>query len=459
MINTVRGLTNVDPVRRAAALLRRAGADGLPEAARPELRCRSSSRPCGWRRRWRRSARSSASTSRRRGQPRPVHRHAVRVPRLRAVVGGDHLRRRDRDRALLVVVVARAAREPVGAPRRLDLTDSLDILRRVARLAAERWTGSVNTVRSYEVSTCAIGATRCPPRRSSRSQREEEAACALDGVGRASPPARRAAASAAASPSAPAGEDADQAAAPVVPAGPVRGLLRRAGQGLLRRRGPRRHDPAGRGRHRSGDGRRGRQGPVRHLVGAAHARAARERRRRQVIGQVFQRSATPQVSFKDKNITAPSTQGQEDRQLGLRQRVRAARRHAQGRARPGEGRHDRPAAVRHERLRGRPDRCRAGDDLQRVRPGPRDEEPGDRPAVHAGRPQRHQVGAARHLDAPGRDLRVRGVAQGGQRGHRGQVPEGLVPGLDLLPRQRQPSASTSSSSTTPSCRRVTRPGS
>ena len=45
------------------------------------------------------------------------------------------------------------------------------------------------------------------------------------------------------------------------------------------------------------------------------------------IAQVFQRSGTLQVSFKDKNITdAGRPQGQEGRQLGLRQRVRALRR-------------------------------------------------------------------------------------------------------------------------------------
>ena len=45
------------------------------------------------------------------------------------------------------------------------------------------------------------------------------------------------------------------------------------------------------------------------------------------VAQVFQRSGTRQVSFKTKNITQPRRpQGQEGRQLGLRQRVRAVRR-------------------------------------------------------------------------------------------------------------------------------------
>ena len=211
-------------------------------------------------------------------------------------------------------------------------------------------------------------------------------------------------------------------------------------KGYYARRGLRRHDPAGRGRDRA---RRPSSPAARPSSASAGCRACSPRASRAptcvVIGQIFQRSPTLQVSFKDKNITKPEDlQGQEGRQLGLRQRVRAVRRDAQGRHRPGQGvrRHHRRPAVRHGRLRRRRDRCRPGDDLQRVRPGPRDQEPGDRQAVHARRPQRHLVGAVRHLDAPGRDLRLRGVAQAGrQRGHRGQVPEGVVQGLDLLPRQ------------------------
>ena len=55
------------------------------------------------------------------------------------------------------------------------------------------------------------------------------------------------------------------------------------------------------------------------------------------VGQIFQRSGTLQVSFKDNGISGPARPaGQEGRQLGLRQRVRAVRRHDQGRARPGK---------------------------------------------------------------------------------------------------------------------------
>ena len=52
------------------------------------------------------------------------------------------------------------------------------------------------------------------------------------------------------------------------------------------------------------------------------------------VAQIFERSATTQISFKDKNITTPGRpQGQERGQLGLRQRVGALRRHAEGRRR------------------------------------------------------------------------------------------------------------------------------
>ena len=47
------------------------------------------------------------------------------------------------------------------------------------------------------------------------------------------------------------------------------------------------------------------------------------------VAQIFERSATTQISFKDKDIDlARRPQGQERRQLGLRQRVGALRRHA-----------------------------------------------------------------------------------------------------------------------------------
>ncbi|UUZ61441.1 ABC transporter substrate-binding protein [Nocardioides sp. B-3] len=92
--------------------------------------------------------------------------------------------------------------------------------------------------------------------------------------------------------------------------------------------------------------------------------------------------------------------GQERRQLGLRQRVGAVRRHAGRRRRP-QGHQPRPAGLRHERLPGRRHRRRAGDDLQRVRPGPGVGQPGHRRALPARGPQRHRLERRRHGDAPG----------------------------------------------------------
>ena len=72
-------------------------------------------------------------------------------------------------------------------------------------------------------------------------------------------------------------------------------------------------------------------------------------------------------------------------------------------------------AVRHGRVPEQGDRPRRGDDLQRVRAGARGDEPGHGRAVQARGPQRLQLERLPELDAPGRDLRPRGVAQrGGQ---------------------------------------------
>ena len=128
-------------------------------------------------------------------------------------------------------------------------------------------------------------------------------------------------------------------------------------------------------------------------------------------------------------------QGQEGRRLGLRQRVRGHGRRQEGGSRRRHRLHQGHPAVRHDLLLNEADRCRRGDDLQRVRPGPRGEEPRDRRALQARRPQHHQLQRRRHRDAPGRALRARVVAgEGRQRGHRDQVPQGVVQGLDLLPR-------------------------
>jgi NitT/TauT family transport system substrate-binding protein len=66
------------------------------------------------------------------------------------------------------------------------------------------------------------------------------------------------------------------------------------------------------------------------------------------VAQVFQRSGTLQVSFKDKAITAAADlKGKKVGNWGLRQRVRAVRRDDQSGPEPRQGRHARPAAVRH----------------------------------------------------------------------------------------------------------------
>ena len=181
------------------------------------------------------------------------------------------------------------------------------------------------------------------------------------------------------------------------------------------RRGARRHDPAGRGRDRAGDRRRGRSGRVRHQLGAADARPARGGRGLR-SSSARSSSARRRSRSRSRTRTSPSP------------RTSRARRSAAGASAtspsctPGCAR---PASTRRTRRTStivaqqfdmvafvrRRDRRRPGDDLQRVRPGPRDQEPGDRQAVHARRPQRHLVGAVRHVDAPGRDLRLRGMAQ------------------------------------------------
>ena len=110
------------------------------------------------------------------------------------------------------------------------------------------------------------------------------------------------------------------------------------------------------------------------------------------IAQIFQRSGTLSVSWKDSNITGPADfSGQEGRRLGLRQRVRGHGRRQEGRSGAGHRLREGHPAVRHDAAAVEADRRRRGDDLQRVRPGPRGQEPRDRQALPADRPQRHQL--------------------------------------------------------------------
>ena len=132
----------------------------------------------------------------------------------------------------------------------------------------------------------------------------------------------------------------------------------------------------------------------------------------------------------------------------------------QGVARPDQGEHHQ-AELRHVgAAQGRP-RRRPGDDLQRVRPGPRGQEPGHRPAVQAGRPQRRRLQrpGGRDGDAPGPDLRHRQVAQDRQqRRRRRQVPRGHASRAGSTAGTTPRSASTSCSPRARSSAPATRPG-
>ena len=124
MINTVRGLTNVDPA--ALEFLRSMAASEaqvfrklrVPNALPIRLhRVAAGSHPGDDRRCRRRVLRGSA------GEPRPVHRDVFRVPQLRAVVGRHRLRLCDRDRSVRRGRGRRMARHALGAlEERVELT-------------------------------------------------------------------------------------------------------------------------------------------------------------------------------------------------------------------------------------------------------------------------------------------------------------------------------------------------
>ena len=119
------------------------------------------------------------------------------------------------------------------------------------------------------------------------------------------------------------------------------------------------------------------------------------------IAQIFQRSGTLSVAWKDSGIAdSCEARRQEGRRLGLRQRVRGHRGPAP-QLRPDAGPREQRRSG-HAVPEGHPgfdmvaflnkrDRRRRGDDLQRVRPGPRGDEPGHGRAVQARGPQRHQL--------------------------------------------------------------------
>ena len=107
------------------------------------------------------------------------------------------------------------------------------------------------------------------------------------------------------------------------------------------------------------------------------------------VGQVFQRSGTLQVSFKDKNITtAADLKGKKVGNWGFGNEFELFAGMTKAGLNPGKDVDARPAAVRHAGAAQGRHRRRPGDDLQRVRPGARGQEPQDRQALHARRLQR-----------------------------------------------------------------------
>ena len=115
------------------------------------------------------------------------------------------------------------------------------------------------------------------------------------------------------------------------------GYFAAAGAGLLRGRGPRRHDRSTAARTSSRrPSARPPTAPSSRSPGCPKVLQAREGTPASDlvnIAQIFQRSGTLSVSWKDSNITEPGRlQGQEGRRLGLRQRVRG---HGRRPRRPG----------------------------------------------------------------------------------------------------------------------------
>ena len=102
------------------------------------------------------------------------------------------------------------------------------------------------------------------------------------------------------------------------------------------------------------------------------------------VAQVFARSGMTQLTWKSSGINSiAKMKGKKVANWlgGNQYELFAAldeERHGPG---PEQGRHDRPAAVRHEPVPEAPGRLGVGDDLQRARPGARVEEPEDGQAL------------------------------------------------------------------------------
>ena len=236
------------------------------------------------------------------------------------------------------------------------------------------------------------------------------AACATarGGIAAARPPAsparepRRRAGRERAAPSLTAG----QPAAPVGAAGPVRRLLRGRRAGLLRgrRASTSRSSTAARTSSRRRSARR-RTAPSSRSRGCPRcSRRARPASDLVNIAQIFQRSGTLSVSWKDSNITdARGLRGQEGRRLGLRQRVRGHRRRQEGRASSRAPTTEGHPAVRHDAA-AQPKQIDVAEAMiyNEYAQVLEADEPRDRRAVPARRPQRHRLQRRRHGDAPGR---------------------------------------------------------
>ena len=226
------------------------------------------------------------------------------------------------------------------------------------------------------------------------------------------------------------------------------GLLRGPGPGLLQGPGPRRRDPRGRRRHRAAD----RSSPTAQadyaIAWVPKALATREQGADITdVAQVFQRSGTLQVSFKDKNITAPADlKGKKVGNWGFGNEFELFA----GMTKAGLDPASDVTLVQQQfdmqaLLKGDIDAA-AGDDLQRVRAGARGENP---ETGQLYQPDDFNVinwNDDGHRDAAGRDLGQHRAARvrRGLPGHDGQVPHGVAQGLDRTAATTSRRAATSS---------------
>ena len=141
-----------------------------------------------------------------------------------------------------------------------------------------------------------------------------------------------------------------EAAAAVVDPGPVRRLLRGGRPGLLRDEASTSRSSRAASTSAAAPG-LATGGADFAISWVPKALAEHEAGEGDNIAQIFQRSGTLQVTFKDAGITSlEDLAGKNDRQLGLRQRVRDVRRAGAGRTRPGQRRRPDPAGFDMNRL-------------------------------------------------------------------------------------------------------------